>query len=224
MPIPEDTSPISRACLRDEVYETLLDWVVQGKLQPGEKIRDNELAAHLGVSRTPVREALRRLQDKALVEAAASRWTRVSAVTIEEAEQIYPIIISLEQLALELALPNLKRGVLRRMQAVNTQLENSLAAKNSLEASQADAKFHQVMVDAAGNAHLSEMLADLKLRHRRLEVIYFGGCLTATESVAEHARLVEALTVGEIAPAREFIKIHWQLALSRLRASAEQLD
>jgi len=66
MPIPAKAKPINRLFMREEVYSTLLSWIMQGELRPGEKILDKELAEKMGVSRTPVREALRRLEDKEL--------------------------------------------------------------------------------------------------------------------------------------------------------------
>jgi DNA-binding GntR family transcriptional regulator len=67
MPIPKRIKPISRFTMREEVYSTLLMWIMEGELRPGEKLLDKELAEKMGVSRTPVREALRRLEDKGLV-------------------------------------------------------------------------------------------------------------------------------------------------------------
>ena len=87
----------------DEVYAALLEWIVDGTLGPGERVRDKELAEALGVSRTPVREALQRLEDAGLVETSASRWTRVASLDVAQAEQVYPVVWSLEALAVELA-------------------------------------------------------------------------------------------------------------------------
>ena len=96
MPIPEKIRPISRSSMREEVYRTLLMWIMEGELRPGEKLLDKELAEKMGVSRTPVREALRRLEDKNLVESSANRWTRVTDISVEEPAMIYPIIWTLE--------------------------------------------------------------------------------------------------------------------------------
>ena len=75
MPVPQ-TDVLSRTFIRDDVYVSLHDWIVRGELEPGEKLKDKELAAQLGVSRMPIREALRKLEDEGLVETAANRWTR----------------------------------------------------------------------------------------------------------------------------------------------------
>ena len=88
MPLPSNNRPILRPSIREEVYDTLLSWIMDGVLKPGEKILDKDLASHLGVSRTPVREALRRLEDKHLVESAANRWTRISPILSDEPPMI----------------------------------------------------------------------------------------------------------------------------------------
>ncbi|WP_022667480.1 GntR family transcriptional regulator [Desulfospira joergensenii] len=80
MPLPANNNPIERPSIREEVYKKLLTWIMEGVLKPGEKIVDKELALHMGVSRTPVREAIRRLEDQDLVESAANRWTRISKI------------------------------------------------------------------------------------------------------------------------------------------------
>ena len=102
MPIPQ-TKILNRTFIRDDVYQSLREWIVRGDLEPGEKLKDKELAAQLGVSRTPVREALRKLENEGLVETSANRWTKVAPITIQDAERIYPIIQKLEELALILA-------------------------------------------------------------------------------------------------------------------------
>ena len=76
MPLPFKTKPFNRSSMREEVYKMLLTWILEGEFRPGEKLLDKDLAESMGVSRTPVREALRRLEDKGLVESSANRWTR----------------------------------------------------------------------------------------------------------------------------------------------------
>ena len=130
MPIPQ-TQILDRTFIRDEVYKSLRKWIVRGKLEPGEKLKDKELATQLGVSRTPVREALRKLEDEGLVETAANRWTRVVPVTLEDAERIYPIMQKLEELALELAFPKIAVQHIQGMQNANNQLKEALLSNNS---------------------------------------------------------------------------------------------
>ena len=130
MPIPVKTRPFNRSFMREEVYNTLLGWIMEGELRPGEKLLDKVLAESMGVSRTPVREALRRLEDKGLVESAANRWTRVSEVSIDEPVKIYPIIWTLEELAVSEAIGKMSGADFTAMEKANDKLRGALAAED----------------------------------------------------------------------------------------------
>ena len=217
MPVPQGAKILNRSTLSEEVHETILRWILDGELRPGEKIVDTELAERLGTSRTPVREALRRLENKGLIETAANRWTRVSLVSPDEVERIYPLIWSLEGLAMELAFP-LVGQKLDLMAEANRELEMALAAKDPVQASRSDARFHQILIDSSGNPELIGILADLKIKLRRLEVLHFEVSVVASESVHEHAELLTAL--GEqrgLAEAQRLIRLNWEGSLARLR-------
>ena len=217
MPLPIKETPIDRPSMRDTVYTTLLDWIVDGTLHPGEKVVDKALASHMGVSRTPVREALRRLEDKGLIESSANRWTRVAEIPPEEPEMIYPIIQSLEQLALTAAIPAITPEDIAAMTSANQSLENALKANDPVTASQADKEFHDIIISRSGNPHLIGILGDLKLRFRRLEVIYFKGVIQDFSSVAEHKTLLKAIRKKDLQSAVETLHINWQKSLDRLK-------
>lgn len=217
MPIPEKTSQLNRACMRDKVYQTLLEWITEGVLRPGEKLLDKELAETLGVSRTPVREALGRLAEKALVEASANRWTRVAEISMDEAELIYPVIWTLETLAASLALPQLTADDFKRMTSANDDLAKAIADGDAVKASESDASFHGVYIQRTGNHHLVDILDDLKIKHRRLEVFYFGGCACAQDSLAEHRAIMAAFKAKDLEKAMDRIRSNWQTSLERLQ-------
>lgn len=167
MPIPP-TEALNRTFIRDNVYQSLLRWIIEGVLEPGEKLKDKELAAQLGVSRTPVREALRKLEEEGLVETAANRWTRVTLITLQDAEQIYPIIQALETLALTLAFPKLSVLNIRQMQDANNQLKAALSSDDPQAAMQADESLHQVLIDTADNIELKTILEQLKTKYKQI--------------------------------------------------------
>lgn len=75
--------------MRDEVYRTLRNWIITGKLKPETKLKDKDLSETLGISRTPIREALLRLEDDGLVITKANRWTLVAPIELKEAENLY---------------------------------------------------------------------------------------------------------------------------------------
>ncbi len=220
MPIPEKTNQLNRASMRDKVYHTLLEWITEGVLQPGEKLLDKELAESLGVSRTPVREALGRLEEKALVEASANRWTRVAEISMDEADLIYPIIWTLETLAASTAMAHLTAKDFKSMQTANADLAGAIARGDAVKASEADAAFHDVYIHKTRNHYLMDILYDLKIKHRRLEVFYFGGCACAEASVAEHRQIMAALETQDLENAVDLIRANWQTSLERLRSCA----
>lgn len=216
MPLPDRMKKLNRPLMREEVYEALREWIVDGTLKPDEKMRDKELATALGISRTPVREALRRLEDEGLVESAANRWTRVSSVDIGEAHRIYPIIWSLESLAVSLAGPQMDDEDFEEMEAANIRLRLALEDTEAAAASKADRDFHSVFVRRSSNDDLVKILNDLKVRLRRLETMYFGGCVVADRSVAEHEEIIEALKSEDWKSATRAVETNWQESLKRI--------
>lgn len=216
MPIPQ-IAALKRTFIRDDVYQSLRGWIVGGELAPGETLKDKELAAQLGVSRTPVREALRRLEDEGLVETAANRWTRVTPIALADAEQIYPIIQALEVLALTLALPQLSAVHIQQLQEANEQLKAALINHDPQAAVQADGAFHQMLVNAANNAELSNLLEQLKVKYQRIELAYFSHGDLLIASYEEHQRLITALQNQDFETAKQALVSNWQASINRLR-------
>ena len=222
MPIPLKTKPFNRSFMREEVYNTLLGWIMEGELRPGEKLLDKELAEHLGISRTPVREALRRLEDKGLVESAANRWTRVSEVSIDEPVKIYPIIWTLEELAVSQAISLMTSDDFAAMEQANSRLREALAEENPVEASKADIQFHEVFIKRSENSHLASILHDLKISYRRIEVTYFEKDTSGKDSLDEHNKIIEAMQMGDLQQTQTMIRLNWQNSLQRLQQLASK--
>jgi DNA-binding GntR family transcriptional regulator len=217
MPVPKKNKQIKRSSMRDEVYETLLEWIMRGVLLPGEKLLDKELAESLGVSRTPVREAFKRLEDKGYIKTSASRWTRVAGISISEAEMIYPVIGALEELAVSMAMPGLTDKDFAEMEQANADLKEAIKARDPDKSSKADAHFHDVIIKKSENHHLANILRDLKLKHRRLELIYFNGCVCASDSVNEHGQIIAALKVKDIERAARLVQLNWMKTVGKLK-------
>ena len=221
MPIPQ-IKILNRTFIRDDVYQSLREWIVGGELEPGEKLRDKELAAQLGVSRTPVREALRKLENEGLVETSANRWTKVTAITIQDAERIYPIIQKLEELALTLAFPKMSAQHIQRMQKVNDKLKAELNSNNTQAATIADVAFHQVFIDAADNPELSTILGQLKTKYQRIDLAYFSDAKLLLASFEEHQKLITALKAKDFESACQTLASNWLASIKRLRTSGDR--
>ena len=202
MPIPPSIQTLERPILRESVYQQL---------------RDQELAERLGVSRTPVREALRRLEDEGLVETAKNRWTRVRPVYLDEAEQIYPIRAVLDSLALKLAFPHLTKAHLSAMREANVRLKAALKSADIPAAVQADSAFHEAYLRSCGNLELIEIIRGLHLKYHRLERTYFGSPKLGLVSVQEHTAILEAIAAGDAEAAQQRLHRHFHNALARLK-------
>ncbi len=222
MPIPQIDKTINRLIMRDEVYQTLLNWIIEGALRPGEKLLDKELAENLGVSRTPVREALRRLEDKGLVEASAGRWTRVAEISDSDADMLYPIIQTLEELAIQMAISHMKQQDFNEMEQANEDLRAAIKAGQPVKASKADADFHDVVIRMSGNHYLITILKDLKIKYRWIDVLYFEDCANVIGAVDEHKQIVAALKTGDLKGAVKSMQVNWRNTLKRLQTLPEK--
>jgi DNA-binding GntR family transcriptional regulator len=219
MPIPALTEVAERRLARDETYDAVRRWIVDGTLEPGEKLRDIALAEALGVSRMPVREALLRLENEGLVETAANRWTKVAALDVGQARQLYPIVWTLECLAVSLLPDDVRPEDVEAMRAANERLRRALDEGDPVAASRADDDVHRVFVERAANREIARILDELKTKLRRLEIAYFGGCSGAGHALAEHAEIIFALESGDGQAAIDAVRANWEASLLRFEAS-----
>ena len=148
------------------------------------------------MSRTPVRDALQRLENEGLVVTSSTRRTSVSPVTLKQARDIYPITMTLESLALRLALPVIDEAALDAMRAANVALAAALAAGNAATATLADEAVHGGFIACCGNDELMTQLRDLKAKVRRLECAFWGWA-DRTPSVRDHDELIAALAARD---------------------------
>ena len=219
MPVPPTVPKRARSLAREDVYAQLSAWIIGGTLAPEEALRDQDIAEQLGVSRTPVREALRRLEDEGLVETALNRWTRVAPLRAGQAAELYPVVETLEVLALRLAAPSLTEEDLARLRDLDGQLRGALERRDARRAVEADTAFHDVWVAASGNRELQQTLRALKRKLRRIELVYFNAASSGEASLGEHAAILEALRADDVASAVRALQVNWQGSLSRLQRS-----
>ncbi len=213
MPLPPSPETLSRVCLRDAAYARLRDWIVDGTLAPDEPLRDEALAEALGMSRTPIREALQRLEDDGLVVTTATRRTFVSPVTLAQAREVFPIVAHLEAMALRLALPRLDAAALDDMRAANGRLADALASEDTRAALEADTALHAAIISRSGNGELAGVLAELKSKVRRIEQAFWGGA-DRTPSLRDHEELIDSLASSDASRARRVLARNWERGLA----------
>ncbi|HKE63200.1 MAG TPA: GntR family transcriptional regulator [Micromonosporaceae bacterium] len=210
MPIPPGAAAVlSRSLLRDDVYVRLRDAIVDGTFAPGEQLRDGELAQWLGVSRTPVREALLRLGQAGLVVVAPGRSTVVSTLDARAAHDAQAVVAAMHELAVATAVPLLTRADLAQMREANARFDAAIATGDVDAALAADDEFHGIPVRAAGNAAVVAVLEQFTPLVRRLERIRFAS-LAGRGSVARHTRMVDLCEQGDVAAAAAVSRETWQ--------------
>ena len=134
MPVPNQRDAVQRRLLRDNAYTALRDAIVDGMLLPGERLHDDELCDWLGLSRTPVRNALSRLEDEGLVECRPQRYTRVTPLTRLQIRDLFPVLAVTEALATELSVPRLTEADFTRLDQENETYVVALRARDSASA------------------------------------------------------------------------------------------
>jgi DNA-binding GntR family transcriptional regulator len=204
--LPDPYPPYRRELARDRAYVAIRDAIVDGTLPPGEQIRDVELCRQLGLSRTPVREALARLEADGLVETAPQSYTRVTGLDRQAARDAFPVVAAMHALAAELA--PLSEIVVELMRRENDRFAEALRTGDVDEAIAADDAFHNVFVVTAGNSEIARVLERVMPRVRRLERLRFGS-LAGRGSVKQHAAIIDAAAAQDVQTTSERVKENW---------------
>ena len=192
MPVPADKAALERDLLRDRAYTTIRDAIVDGTLQPGERLRDQELTEWLGLSRTPVREALSRLEQDGLVETEPQRFTRVAPLDRRAARDAFPIVAAIHALAAELGVPRLTAADLERDARRQRALRRRAEGRRRRRRARRRRRLPRRAADrVSANSELTRTLDRLMPRLRRLERLRFGS-LAGRASVRQHDAIIAA--------------------------------
>jgi DNA-binding GntR family transcriptional regulator len=198
------TATLPRSNLNEQVYETLRRRLLQRAPGPGAKLSLHELAAELGVSRSPVHHALTRLVSEGLLDVKARRGYYVTPVTVQALEEGYDVRLALELHAADRTVGRLAPAQLARLREL---MEATARAISHEEWDSANAAFHEYQIDLAGNALLSRFYRELSV-NLMMQVIR-GGRLEGSEHLAtEHAAIVAAFEAGDPEAARAAIRTH----------------
>lgn len=183
--------PLRRTLLRDDVYGRIRDAIVDGTLAPGEQLRDAELAQRLGVSRTPVREALLRLQHVGLVHSQPGRSTVVSSVDSRSTRDAQVVVATMHGVAVRDAVGQFTEADLDEMREANRRFAEALHLGDVEAALAADDDLHRVPVRVCGNAAIAAVIEQYTPILRRVERLRFAS-LSGRTSVRLHTNLIQA--------------------------------
>ena len=206
--------------LREVVFETLRDAIRKGILKPGERLMEIHLAEQLGVSRTPVREAIRKLELEGYVIMMPRRGTYVSNLSIKDINEVFEIRTSLDSLASGLAAERITDEELEHLQRLLVVIGEAIKEKNMEKIVEADTKFHDILYQASRNNRLVGIIYNLReqLTSFRAKSMAYPGRLE------EHRRIVDTIAQGDAVAAQKASEYHMERSEHTLLLSMEDKD
>lgn len=199
----------------ESVIDRLRKKIVDGALAPGSKVIEMEIAAELGCSRTPLREALRALEREGLVRAESNRGCWIAPLDADEIRDLYPIIWTLESLALRDGWSRVRARVTELRRANESLLGR---ASKPAQAARSDREFHEVLTSGTGNTRLRETLASLKERVGRYEALYMRDSGLIKVSHAHHRAIIKGVAADDFNQAERALEENWRFGMESLLA------
>ena len=189
-----------------------MERIVGGELVPGVRIKESQLAKELGASRTPLREALINLEQEGFVRSELDRGFSVQPLSGREVRETYPILWTLEALALR-ASGTAVYSRLEDLPRINAQLSKT---RNPRQRLRYDAQWHETLLSCCPNQRLNALLTSLRTTIRRYEQIYMSDSVLVTESVRQHQQIIEALQAENRERAGELLSENWRMGMELL--------
>ena len=179
--------------LRDVVFNTLRQAILRGELQPGERLLEIHLANKLGVSRTPIREAIRKLELEGLVLMIPRKGAVVAEITEKSLRDVLEVRRALEELAMKLACEKILDEEIEELKAAAKEFENALKTGDVTVFAEADVKFHDIIYRTTDNHRLIQLLYNLREQMYRYRVEYLKREDSHETLLAEHRYIIETL-------------------------------
>ncbi|WP_170066361.1 GntR family transcriptional regulator [Neomoorella humiferrea] len=198
-----------------KVYEQIKEAIINNTIKPGTMIQERILAEKLGVSRTPVREALRRLNSEGLIELIPGKGATVTKITIEDIREIMQVREPLECLAVKLAAERIQPQDIKYLEEMIANWDKEInctdpAQINFQSLSTKDIAFHEYIVEIAGNKRLASILNMLRDQIRRITFLTQDNKNRIETSFPQHLKILEALKQRDPAAAEENMRQHMQ--------------
>jgi len=182
--------------LSEDIADSIKTAIIKGKFKPGEKISEGELAESMGISRTPLREAFRKLENEGFILIIPRKGAVVADIDAEEAIDLYEIKSTLEGLAARLAAASMKEKDIGKLEKINEELKE-LIDKNDLESFyRVHTRFHEGFVKLCGNKRLIQMISNLNDHFNRFGIISLTLPGQFEKAINQHAEIIEAFQSG----------------------------
>ncbi len=183
--------------LRDVVYNALRDAILRGDMKPGERLMEMHLANKLGVSRTPIREAIHMLEEEGLAVTVPRKGAQVAKMTEKDLQDVLEIRDSLDALAVRMACARMTPELLEQLKGVMADFEFATKSGDPRKICQVDEDFHNVIYEMADNPKLEKILLNLREQMYRYRFEYVKGNKTYDQLIEEHAAIVAGFEKGD---------------------------
>ncbi|MCV0429906.1 MAG: GntR family transcriptional regulator [Roseibium sp.] len=217
MTLTEAALPIQRRTLHDELVDRLRHLIIEGELKPGEKLSEKELSEMFGVSRTPLREALKVLGKEGLVNLVPNRGATVSKLTLADLEEAFPVMGALESVSGELACANITDQEIEQLERLHKEMISKYEAEDLSAYFKLNEAIHQLILEAARNPTLSEMQRSLSGRIRRARYMANMSPARWAKAVAEHEAILAAVKERNGGKLGKILKLHLANKLESVR-------
>ena len=194
--------------LRDVVFNTLRQAILRGELKPGERLMEIQLANKLGVSRTPIREAIRKLELEGLVLMIPRKGAEVAEITEKSLRDVLEVRRALEELAVQLACEKITKEEIRELERVAKEFQQVVKSRDITEIAEVDVCFHDIIYTATDNQKLIQLLNNLREQMYRYRVEYLKRDGVFPQLIAEHEAIIRHIENNEKEKATEVICRH----------------
>lgn len=194
--------------LREVIFNSLREAIIIGELRPGERLMEVQLAEKMGVSRTPVREAIRKLELEGLVNMIPRKGAHVAELSVKDIMDVLEVRASLDGLATSLASERITDDELKELKYINGQFASYIEKENLNGSIKKDVEFHDIIYKASRNDKLISILNNLREQVQRFRVIYLKDYGSPVNLIKEHNEIFEAVSTRNTEFARNFAKAH----------------
>jgi DNA-binding GntR family transcriptional regulator len=194
--------------LRDVVFDAIREAILKGVLKPGERLMEVQLAEEMGVSRTPVREAIRKLELEGLVVMVPRKGAYVAGLSLKDAAEVFEIRHSLEGLAAALAAERITDEELKTMEKILKEVTEAAEREDVETVIQKDAEFHQILFSTTRNQRLAQIVGNLKEQIDRFRIQSFTNPERIKSINKEHAKIIKAIKERNARKAEKLAKEH----------------
>ncbi|MCF2667868.1 MULTISPECIES: GntR family transcriptional regulator [Lachnospiraceae] len=194
--------------LRDVVFNTLRQAILRGELKPGERLMEIQLANKLGVSRTPIREAIRKLELEGLVLMIPRKGAEVADITEKSLRDVLEVRKALEELAVQLTCDKITKEQIRELEQAAEQFKKTLKSNDITEIAEADVRFHDIIYLATDNQKLILLLNNLREQMYRYRIEYLKRADKYSQLLAEHEEIIRRIEKKQKKEAAEIVCKH----------------